>query len=165
MYISMHIYIYICIYVYIYIGVYVYICIFILVYVHTYIYIYMFLVNRNCTPKQAPKTWNIAFLIRATTSQKQLVNCRIFFVSTKLVFDIKIYLPKGHIVMNKFNCLPSLQPGFFLFTVLSGYYPQSMFDISIYLCICIFNPQVFAIVLWTELCFQIYSVLNVFNTT
>ena len=131
---------------YIYIGVYVYICIFILVYVHTYIYICSLLIAT--APPSKPQKHEIShFLIRATTSQKQLVNCRIFFVSTKLVFDIKIYLPKGHIVMNKFNCLPSLQPGFFLFTVLSGYYPQSMFDISIYLCICIFNPQVFAIVL------------------
>ena len=148
MYISMHIYIYICICIYIYILVcmYIYVYLYWCMYIHIYIYICSLLIAT--APPSKPQKHEIShFLIRATTSQKQLVNCRIFFVSTKLVFDIKIYLPKGHIVMNKFNCLPSLQPGFFLFTVLSGYYPQSMFDISIYLCICIFNPQVFAIVL------------------
>ena len=144
MYISMHIYIYM------YICIYIYWCVCIYMYIYigvcTYIYICSLLIAT--APPSKPQKHEISHcLIRATTSQKQLVNCRIFFVSTKLVFDIKIYLPKGHIVMNKFNCLPSLQPGFFLFTVLSGYYPQSMFDISIYLCICIFNPQVFAIVL------------------
>ena len=110
----MHIYIYICIYVYIYILV----CMYIYVYLYwcMYIHIYICSLLIATAPPSKPQKHEIShFLIRATTSQKQLVNCRIFFVSTKLVFDIKIYLPKGHIVMNKFNCLPSLQPGFSIY--------------------------------------------------